>query len=158
MSNELPIYTPAHMGLRFRLYTLAITAGKLDDTNQTALEAFYQELATTQALIRFHDQWEEEGIHPLLAGKVPGGAERLEEEHRALEHMLDNLVASVNGIRSTAADFEKRPALGLECYLALNRFIEFLVGHLNDEEEQIQPTLWRLCTNEELIAAVRHMP
>jgi hypothetical protein len=158
MSNQLEIYTPAHKGLRSRLFTLSAQAGRLDYTNQAALDAFYEGLKSTEALIRFHDQWEEEGIHPLLTDRVPGGAEELEEEHRTIEHLLGNLVASVDGIRAKAADFEKRRSLGLECYLALNRFIRFFLGHIDDEEERIQPALWRLCTQEELITAVTHMP
>jgi len=94
----------------------------------------------------------------LLADRVPGGAEELEEEHRTIEHLLGNLVASVDRVRAKAADFEKRRSLGLECYLALNRFIRFFLGHIDDEEERIQPALWRFCTQEELIAAVAHMP
>jgi hypothetical protein len=40
--------------------------------------------------------------------------------------------------------------LGFECYLALNRFIAFFWTHLDREEEQAQPTLWRFYTDAEL--------
>jgi hypothetical protein len=40
--------------------------------------------------------------------------------------------------------------LALEFYRAWNRFVAFYFMHINREEEQVMPALWKLCTVEEL--------
>jgi hypothetical protein len=97
---------------------------------------------------------EENFIHPLLSDRVPGGAEKLDEEHQTVEHLLHNLVAHLDRTRSKSTKFEKRKELCLEFYLAFNRFIAFFLSHIDEEEEHVRPTLWDLCTSEELTAAI----
>jgi len=150
------IYTHIHKGWRNRLFQMSAKAGKLDFTDQASLDAFHGELKSMVAGIRLHHHnMEEKYIHPLLSTRVPGGTERLDKQHRHVDHLLDNLLLHFNGIRSQAADFEKRRDLGLEFYLAFNRFISFFFIHIDQEEEQVQPTLWNLCTTEELETAWR---
>lgn len=48
---------------------------------------------------------------------------------------------------------EERQELGLEFHLAFNRFISFYLGHINEEEEYVQPTLWHFCSDDELRTA-----
>lgn len=87
------IYTPIHKGLRRGLSLLAIKAGKLDCENHEALHALVDGIRTHAALVDLHHTLEERFIHPMLDAKVPGGAEILEEEHRVVAHLLDNLIA-----------------------------------------------------------------
>jgi len=147
-------YTPIHKGLRSRLFKASIQAGKMDCTDEAALSELYDEFNSLVASIRIHHTMEENFIHPLLADRVPGGAEKLEEDHHVVDHLLDNLVAHLDRIRSKPTKFEKRRELTLEFYLAFNRFIAFFLNHIDVEEEHIRPTLWRLCTVEEVTAAV----
>jgi hypothetical protein len=99
--------------------------------------------------MRLHHDWEERAIHPLLADEVPGCAEHLEEEHRVAQHRFDSLITHLDKTRKQS-EAEKQQALGLEFYLALNRFIAFFLQHLNEEEERVQPALWNLSTTKEL--------
>ena len=154
MPNHLSLYTPIHKGLRARLFKLSMRAGTLDYTDKAALEALYEEVVAVGTQMLIHHDWEEHAIHPLLADEVPGGAEQLEDAHRVAHHRFDNLKAHIAKIR-VQATVEKQRALGLEFYLALNRFIVFFLEHLNEEEEHIQPVLWDLSTTKELIAAAQ---
>ena len=147
-------YTPIHKGLRSRLFKASIQAGKMDCTDEAALSELYDEFNSLVASIRIHHTMEENFIHPLLADRVPGGAEKLEEDHHVVDHLMDNLVAHLDRIRSKPTKFEKRRELTLEFYLAFNRFIAFFLNHIDVEEEHIRPTMWRLCTVEEVTAAV----
>ena len=150
-AKEQPeIYTPIHKGLRSRLFEVSVKAGKMDYANRAALNGFYDEFGSLVENIRGHHTMEEKFYHPLLAERVPGGAEKLEEEHQTVEHLMNNLVAHLDRIRSKSAKFEKRKELGLEFYLAFNRFIAFFLGHIDAEEEHYEPTLRKLCTIEEL--------
>lgn len=99
--------------------------------------------------LRLHADHEEHFVHPLLSDRMPGGAEKLEADHRIMYDMIDTLVTHFEGVRARDPAFAGRQALGLEFYLALNRFIAFYVTHINDEEEEAQPVSWRLRTDEE---------
>lgn len=150
-TREQPeIYSPIHKGLRARLFGVSVNAGKIDHTDQDALNAFYEDFSSLVASIRSHHTMEEKFYHPLLAGRVPGGAEQLEEEHQTVEHLMNNLVAHLERIKGKSTKFEKRKELCREFYLAFNRFIAFFLNHINDEEEHYEPTLRNLCTIEEL--------
>jgi hemerythrin-like domain-containing protein len=150
------IYTTIHKGWRNRLFQMSVKAGKLNFNDKALLDAFHGELKSMVAGIRLHHHgMEEKYIHPILSAKVPGGTERLDVQHRVVDRMLDNLLAHFDGMRANKADFRKRRELGLEFYLAFNRFIAFFLRHIDEEEERIQPTLWNLCTFEELETAWR---
>ena len=154
VQEQTEIYTPIHKGLRSRLFKTSIQAGKMNYTDEASLNSLYDEFNSLVESIRHHHGMEENFIHPLLSDRVPGGAEKLDEEHQTVEHLLNNLVAYLDRIRSESAKFEKRQELGLEFYLAFNRFIAFFLTHLDEEEEHVRLTLWNLCTNEELTTAV----
>ncbi|MDD1721525.1 MAG: hemerythrin domain-containing protein [Euryarchaeota archaeon] len=129
---------------------LSTKAGTLDYADTAALDEFHDELSAMMTNLRLHVAHEEATIHPMLAGCIPGGAERLEEEHRTGKHLVENLSAHLEGIQAKSPESTKRGALGLEFYLALNRFIAFYLDHINEEEEHAQAALWRYYTNDEL--------
>ena len=150
MPKRFEIYTPIHKGLRRGLPLLALKAGKLDCENHEALHTHWSmAYERTHALVELHHTLEERFIHPMLNAKVPGGAEILEEEHHIVTHLLDNLIAYAARLEGEP-DRQTLQELGSECYLALNRFIAFFWNHLDREEEQAQPTLWRFYTDAEL--------
>jgi hemerythrin-like domain-containing protein len=145
-----PIYTPIHKGIRSKLFEVSAKAGRMDYGNQAVVDGFYDEFSLLIVSIRNHHTMEEKFLHPLLADRVPGGAEKLEEDHQTVEHLMNNLKAYLDSIRSKAKKFEKRRELGLEFYLAFNRFIVFFLNHIDGEEEHYEPILRNLCTIEEL--------
>jgi hemerythrin-like domain-containing protein len=145
-----PIYTPIHKGIRNKLFEVSVKAGRIDYADHAALNGFYDEFSSLVASIRGHHTMEENFYHPLLAERVPGGAEKLEEDHQTVEHLMNNLKAHLDRIRSKSTEFEKRRELGLEFYLAFNRFIAFFLNHIDGEEEYYEPALRNLCTIEEL--------
>jgi hemerythrin-like domain-containing protein len=147
------LYTPTHKGLRSRLFRTSMKAGTTDWSDEASFNAFCDEFVSLVANIRHHHALEGKFYHPLLAARVPGGAEKLDEEHHIVDHQLDNLVAHLDGMKGQSAGFEKRRESGLEFYLAFNRFIAFFINHIDDEEEHVQRTLWDLCTGEELATA-----
>lgn len=67
-----------------------------------------------------------------------------------MHQKFDDLIANFEAAMSRSIDFEKLSDLALEFYLGWNRFITFYFAHIDFEEESVQPTLWKLCTNEEL--------
>ena len=151
-SQPFSLYTPVHKGLRSRLYRISTRAGKISYMDEAVIGSFSAEFAPLAASIRLHHDLEEKFIHPLVADRVPGGTIKLAEEHRIVEQMLTDLLSHLQGIRNKPAKFEKHRELGLEFYLAYNRFIAFFLNHINWEEEQTQRSLWNLCTGDELMS------
>ena len=67
-----------------------------------------------------------------------------------MHKQLDELGACFGEIKNKPADFEKREDLSLEFYRAWARFTAFYLNHIDYEEENAMPSLWKLCTNDEL--------
>ncbi len=150
MSSQIDLYRDIHKGQRRRFFNIATQAGILDYSDPKALDTLYDELYAFREHMRLHAHVEEEFIHTVLSQRVPGGARQLEEDHRAIHQEFDDLIAHFDGIRAKPVDFEKRGELALEFYRAWSRFIAFYFMHINREEEQIMPVLWKLCTVKEL--------
>lgn len=104
-----------------------------------------------------HASLEEKFIHPLLAERVPGGADRLEEDHRVMRKQFDNLVACFGELKKKSTDFEQRDEFSLEFYRAWSRFISFYLDHIDFEEDHVMPLLWKLCTQDELAGRFRQI-
>jgi hemerythrin-like domain-containing protein len=132
-------------------FKISKTAGTMDINNQNALSLLESELISFQENMRLHADLEETFIHPLLSERMPGGADKLNEDHRIMHKQLNDLIACFREMKEKPNDFEKRQDLALEFYLAWNRFLSFYMNHINYEEENVMPSLWRLCTNDELI-------
>jgi len=127
----------------------------MNHADQKALDRLFDELKTLNEHMHLHAGLEEKFIHPLLSQRVPGGARRLEEDHRIIHQKFDDLVSDFGAVKAKPVDFEKRRELVLEFYRAWNRFLSFYFMHINKEEEQIMPLLWKLCTNEELASTFK---
>jgi hemerythrin-like domain-containing protein len=151
------LYSNIHKGQRKTLFEIAIQAGKADYHDPACLDQLIQELIAFKDEMRLHAQLEENHIHPLLCDRVPEGATKLEEDHRQMHKTLDELEQHLTSLHAKPADFEKTAAVTLEFYRAWNRFIAFYLEHIDTEEEHVQPLLWILCTNTELLTAFQRI-
>lgn len=125
-------------------------AGTLNLNHQNELNMLETELTSFRDHMYVHAGLEEKFIHPLLAERIPGGANRLNDDHRLMHKQFDDLITCFGELKKKPADFEKREDLHQEFYLAWNRFIVFYFNHIDYEEEYAATSLSRLCTNEEL--------
>ena len=128
-------------------------AGTLDINNQEALTSLENEIISFREHMFLHASHEEKFIHPLLSEKVPGGANKLNEDHRIMHQQFDAIVECFEEIKKKPTDFEKLQDLAQEFYLAWNRFTSFYLSHIDYEEEHAMPTLRKLCTYDELSEA-----
>jgi len=128
-------------------------AGTLDINNQEALTSLENEIISFREHMFLHASHEEKFIHPLLSEKVPGGANKLNEDHRIMHQQFDAIIACFEEMKKKPTDFEKLQDLAQEFYLAWNRFTSFYLSHIDYEEEHAMPTLRKLCTYDELSEA-----
>ena len=150
MPDNIDLYSSVHKGQRLVFFNISSEAGTIDYTDEKAVENLYGRLEAFREHMALHAKLEEEFIHPLLSERVPGGARRLEEDHRVMRQLLKDLMTHFENVKSKPMNFEKHNELAFEFYRAWNRFMSFYFTHINHEEEEIQPALWKLCTNEEL--------
>ena len=157
MEDQIDVYAGVHKGQRVRFFDIMIKAGTMDYDDKDSLDMLYHELAALKEHVFLHASLEEKFIHPLLSERVPGGARKLEEDHRTMHQQFDDIVAQFDGIRTRSTESELRGKLVLEFYRAWNRFISFYFMHINEEEENAQPMLWKICTARELDDAHKAM-
>jgi len=150
LQSQIDFYTGAHKGQRAEFSKISKGAGALNINDQNAITALEEELIRFRENMYFHARLEEKFIHPLLSQRIPGGADRLNEDHKIMHKQLDELLACFEEIKNKPADFEKPEELSLEFYRAWARFTAFYLNHIDYEEENAMPSLWKLCTNDEL--------
>jgi hemerythrin-like domain-containing protein len=148
--ENVDLYSIGHKGQRRVFFKIASEAGTIDYADQESLKKLYEELQAFRDEMRLHASLEEKLIHPLLSERVPGGARRLEEDHRVMHQQFDDIVKHFEEVKAKSAGFEKSPQLVMEFYRSWNRFIVFYFSHIDFEEENVMPSLWKLCTAQEL--------
>jgi len=154
LQNQVNLYTFVHKGQRTRFSTISKAAGTLDTNDQNALASLENEILSFKEHMFRHAELEEKFIHPILSERVPGGANRLNEDHKIMHRQFEDLIACFAEMKKKQ-DFEKREELSLEFYLAWNRFTAFYFNHIDYEEEYVMPSLWKLCTSDELTGVFR---
>ena len=150
MNSQIDLYTGVHKGQRGKFFEIMMKAGTIDYDDKEALDRLYGELTAFKEHMYRHAISEEKFIHPLLSERMPGGARKLEEDHHIMHQQLDDIVSHLDKLKTRPTDPDMRRKLGLEFYRAWNRFISFYFEHINEEEENIQPTLWKIFTDKEL--------
>jgi iron-sulfur cluster repair protein YtfE (RIC family) len=111
MNDQIDLYTNIHKGQRSRFFKISVQAGTIDYADQNALDRLYDELNSFREHMRLHANAEEKYIHPMLSEGVPGGARRLEEDHRIINQRFDDLVTHLDGTRAQFDDLKKRREL-----------------------------------------------
>ena len=149
MSQNIDLYTGAHKGQRNYLYKLSSLAGKLDVSDHESLKEYIFQLKLLRDEFALHAELEEKHIHPIILKRMPGVVAMLEEDHANQKAFFSELVSSLDNL-NVVPEYEKHSGIFLEFFRAFNRFIAMYLQHINFEEMEVQPTLWRVCSQEEL--------
>jgi hemerythrin-like domain-containing protein len=157
LTKPIDLYTSTHKGQRLKFSEISNAAGTLNINDQNKLNSLEVALVSFRDHMYKHASLEEKFIHPLLAERVPGGADRLEEDHRVMHKQFENIVACFGELKKKLTDFEQRDELSLEFYRAWSRFISFYLDHIDFEEDHVMPLLWKLCTQDELAGRFRQI-
>jgi Hemerythrin HHE cation binding domain len=155
LQSQIDFYTGPHKGQRAEFSKISKAAGTLNISDQKAISSLEEELNIFREDMFVHARLEEKFVHPLLSQRVPGGADKLNEDHKIMHKQFDGLLACFEEIKKKPEDFEKVEELSLEFYRAWSRFTAFYLNHIDYEEEHVMPSLWKLCTNDELLEAFK---
>ncbi|HEY3421478.1 MAG TPA: hemerythrin domain-containing protein [Methanomassiliicoccales archaeon] len=158
MPSGFELYKNIHKGQRFEMFRISDLAGQAEPEDPESLTRLSARIAAFRDELRNHAHTEETYVHPILAQRVPGGARKLEQDHTVMHRQLDDLVAMTETMMSNKSiPSTEGKALFQELYLAWNRFVAFYLEHIDYEEEQAQPELWRLCSDEEVKGIFGHI-
>lgn len=131
MLGRIHLYGKIHKAQRAWLTRTLVAAGRLDNGDALAAGLVAAEARRLAHHIHEHGDHEERFIHPLLGAAAAELATQLDAEHAALDADLDNLL-----IAADAND-------GAGLYRALTGFIVRYFPHLDVEEQQAMPAIWR---------------
>lgn len=132
-----------HKGLRAALAELGLSATGSDFENAEELRLFENLFRDVWQLIALHSAEEERIIFAELEKRAPGATVTFASEHRALDAAYDFLAEAVETTKHLTAK---------DRFVAdLNKFSAALQTHMNREEDELQPLIWKYFSDEELM-------
>lgn len=138
------VYTAAHKSQRRRLFDLTVAAGCADVDDAASRARLARAVHALADELVAHAHHEDRFIHPTLRRHAPALADALEDAHGELDSRLDQLRDAATRHRCDATDDPNR------LYRALASFTSTYLAHLEVEEGQALPALWRACRDDEL--------
>jgi Hemerythrin HHE cation binding domain len=145
------IYGPIHKGLRHAISTILVRIGTTSFADDAAVTSVLDDLDVVLHLNAQHLVHEDTFIRPLLEARgasILGSIDAAHEDHAKALNDLRTLAASVRENSGT-----KRVALGRVLYLQVAIFAADNLLHMGEEEQVVEPLLFRAYTEAELLEA-----
>lgn len=147
---RLDLYGPIHKALRAWMFDTVVAVGRVDGSDAAALEGA---LARTEALLQMslsHIEHENDFLHPLLDGGMPGTAREADIAHQGHLRHVARMRQQVLRVRQQqgAARFAELGAL----YRELTLFVADNLTHMHWEETVHNEALWARHSDAELAA------
>jgi hypothetical protein len=143
------LFTVIHKGLRHAIFEVNVRAGATDCADASAVAELQQPWERLHAALGGHSRHEDDYMFALLSDRVPGGADKLTQEHVRIHAAADQITTQFQRIAAEPRD-EKRRMLGLERYRALQRFTAACLVHFDEEETEALARIWALCDDAEI--------
>ncbi len=142
------VFNNIHKGLRAMLFSIQM---KLQQTDSASPEAATI-IAELEKVLYYYDEHadhEDKYILAHILQQEPQIAKALEEDH-VIDHQLSEKLRTMLGNWKNAAAGDKQEAASATFY-ALNAFIAFNLYHMNKEETELLPLLWKHFSDAEII-------
>jgi len=133
------LYRDIHKGIRAELFAVTSSAGSLDPSDRMGRLALADHVDAVIALLESHAAHEDGHIEPALRTHLPELAERVADDHLA----LDGHIAWIGKLARQAVDATaaEQRALTHHIYLELTAFTSAYLTHQLIEERVIMPAL-----------------
>jgi hypothetical protein len=131
------LYRDIHKGIRSELFALVGNAGRVDPANACDVDAIAGHLRQTVDLLVSHAHHEDGVIQPALEVHAPHLADRIAEDHEALEARMDFLVALAGDLSTSGS----RRAAVHELYIETAAFTGAYLLHQDVEEREVSQAL-----------------
>lgn len=133
------LYRDIHKGIRAELFAATTTAGSLDPTDRDDCVALADHVMSISGVLESHAHHEDAVVDPALAEHFPRLAERVRDDHDALEPRFARVVDLSSELIHVGASDGRRLAHLL--HLELAGFTSAYLLHQDLEEREIMPVL-----------------
>ncbi len=148
-STRYNSFNRIHKGLRTMLYETALAMQQADLSRAEMAEPILEQVEEILLLFESHAHSEDHHFNEPLEQTNPEIAALFEKEHEE-DHRLGNvlrlLLVSYRGATTAEGRLEKGKLL----FYAFNEFIAFNLYHMNKEEIDLNNTLWKRYTDQEI--------
>lgn len=146
--QRFEMYRPIHKAVRHMLFSTAGALGTADLLDQASTRAMLTQLDEAIKKLKEHADHEERFVHPALESRSPGITGPFEQNHRDDELLFVEL--QTLGRQMESANGDQRRAVGNRIYGLFSKYVGEYLGHLDREEQQLEPALWRHFSDQEL--------
>jgi hypothetical protein len=143
------VFNNIHKGLRHMLFQTQITIQQTDFASAEA-DAVIAELEHVLACYDTHADHEDQFILENIIEQEPQIAAELEKDH-VVDHELSAKLRAQIATWKEAANSEAKEDAAKAIFYALNSFIAFNLYHMNKEETELLPLLWKHFTDGEIL-------
>jgi len=133
------LYRDIHKGIRAVLFDLTGTAGSVDPADGAGRSALAVRVGETIAMLDSHAEHEDRGVQPALELHLPDLAEKIADDHEAIEGRFAGL-ADLADAAAVATRAEQRLRVH-QLYLELAAFTAVYLVHQDVEERVVGPAL-----------------
>ena len=143
------VFNNIHKALRSMLFNVQM---KMQQTDFCTPEANSM-ITELEKVLHYYDEHADHEDKYLLANieqREPQITAELEKDHVVDHELSDNLRNQINRWKE-GKDASERQDAAQEIFYALNDFVAFNLYHMNKEERQLLPLLWKHYTDMEII-------
>ncbi|MHA2049946.1 MAG: hemerythrin domain-containing protein [Promethearchaeota archaeon] len=148
------VYGPVHKGLRFFMTELMYELGKSDVNNVSELTSLEEKLQYLWDILKVHAEGEEEFIFPHLESEDKALHMKLKQAHEKFHKQAEIFSNDFRNILGTDSEDTKKLELMSKFIKRYNTFLFEYFSHLQDEELEANPVLWKILGDEELMVVI----
>ncbi|MFW9772157.1 MAG: hemerythrin domain-containing protein [Candidatus Heimdallarchaeota archaeon] len=148
---RIDVYGPIHKAIRLIMTEIMYELGKVDPNNLSELALLAERLENLWNLLEAHAQGEEEFIFPHLKREAESIFIKLKQAHEKFEEQIGIFRNDFRRITGEDIEIEKRPGQVSSFIKQYNTFLSQYFSHLQDEELEANPILWKALNDSELM-------
>ncbi|HLD85533.1 MAG TPA: hemerythrin domain-containing protein [archaeon] len=145
-------YNVPHKGLRNALSQFSFLVGNTSYTDPANVKKLNNVGNDMFIFLKQHANDENTVVLPEFEKKEPAVGEHIRTEHHKIDQAQQKLEGLLHDIHNKSQNNEDLAALGQRLYDSYHSFHTQYLAHMIDEEQNIQPLLWKHFTDDELLA------
>lgn len=149
--SRFDVYGSVHKGLRYLMTKLMYELGRADASNESELTSLRKKLQYLCVILRVHAAGEEEFIFPHLEREDKTIFTKLKQAHDKSHEQIEFLREDFKKTTGTnIGDIDKVDKMS-KFTKQYNTFLSQYFSHLQDEELEANPILWKILSDKELM-------
>ncbi len=148
------VYGPVHKGIRFLMTEVMYEVGKADASDESELTLLDEKLQYLWGILKAHAEGEEEYLFPVLEKENENFFTKMKEAHDKFHKLINELGIEFKKILDTSIENDEKAGKLAEFVKQYNLFLSQYFSHLQDEELDANPILWKVLSDEELMVII----